>query len=43
MFHITRGRNPWSIRAQTAKNQQLAFNPKYSVEQDEAVSRETST
>jgi len=43
MFHLTRGRNPWSIRAQTAKNQQLAFNPKYSVEQDEAVSRETST
>jgi len=38
MFHLTRGRNPWAIRVQAAKNQQLAFNPKYSVERDEAQS-----
>jgi len=41
MFHLTRGRNPWAVRTHGAKNQQLAFNPKYSVERDEAESAST--
>jgi len=43
MFHLTRGRNPWAVRAHGAKNQQLAFNLKYSVERDEAEAGKTST
>jgi len=43
MFHLTRGRNPWAVRAHGAKNQQLAFNPKYSVERDEAEARQSAS